>query len=97
MTVNVKGVHYNVSDNTKEYIDKRLEKLDFADELIVELHIVITKETKGFFTVEAKLHFRWGEHSHMKVEERELYKALDELVDKLQIKVSREKEKIKQH
>lgn len=97
MTVNVKGVHYNVSDNTKEYIDKRLEKLDFAEDLIIDLHIVITKEAKGFFTVESKIHFRWGEHSHMKVEERELYKALDELADKLQIKVAKEKDKIKEH
>lgn len=97
MTVDVKGVHYNVSDNTNEYIDKRLEKLEFADELIVDLHIAITKESKGFFTVESNIHFRWGEHSHIKVEERELYKAIDEMADKLQIKVTREKEKIKQH
>lgn len=97
MTVNVKGVHYYVSDNTNEYIDKRLEKLEFAKDLIVDLSIVITKESKGFFTVEANIHFRWNQTSHMKVEERELFKAIDELVDKLQIKVSKEKEKIKQH
>lgn len=97
MTVNVKGVHYNVSDNTTEYINKKLEKLEFAEELIVNLHLVITKESKGFFTVEANVHFRWGQNSHLKIEERELYKAIDEIFDKLIIKISKEKEKIKKH
>jgi putative sigma-54 modulation protein len=97
MTVNVKGVHYNVSENTNEYIEKRLEKLEFVEDLIVDLHLIITKGTKGFFTVEANVHFRWGQNSHLKVEERELFKAIDEIFDKLHIKVSKEKEKIKQH
>ncbi|MBI9099007.1 MAG: ribosome-associated translation inhibitor RaiA [Spirochaetaceae bacterium] len=97
MTVNVKGVHYNVSETTSEYIEKRLEKLEFVEDLIVDLHIIIKKESKGFFIVESNIHFRWGQNSHIKVEERELYKAIDEIFDKMLIKVSREKEKIKQH
>lgn len=97
MTVNVKGVHYNVSETTNEYIEKKLEKLEFVEDLIVDLHIIITKESKGFYTVESNIHFRWGQNNHIKVEERELYKAIDEIFDKLLIKVSKEKEKIKQH
>lgn len=97
MTVNVKGVHYNVSDNTNEYIKKRLEKLEFVEDLIVDLDIIIKKETKGFFSVESNIHFRWGKKNHLKVEERELYKAIDELFDKMLIKISKEKEKIKEH
>ncbi len=97
MTVNVKGVHYNVSDNTNEYIEKKQEKLNFVSEIIVDLHIIITKETKGFFTVESNIHFRWGQNSHIKVEERELYKAIDELYDKMLVKISKEKEKKQKH
>lgn len=97
MTVNVKGVHYNVSDRTNEYIDKRMEKLEFASDLIVDLNFVITKESKGFFTVECNIHFRWGQNNHISVEERELYKAIDEIFDKLLLKISREKEKIQEH
>ena len=96
MTVNVKGVHYNVSDNTNEYIDKKLEKLEFVDDIIVNFHITITKESKGFFKVESNIHFRWGQNNHIKVEERELFKAIDEMFDKIIIKISKEKEK-KQH
>ncbi len=97
MKVIVKGVHYNVSDNTNEYINKRKEKLAFVDEIVIDLHITITKETKGFYTVESNIHFRWGQKNHIKVEERELYKAIDEIFDKLLIKITKEKEKKQQH
>ena len=97
MTVDLKGVHYDVSDNTKEYIDKKLRRLKHVEELIVDLHLSIAREKKGYYIVTSDVHFRWGQNSHVKVEDRELYKAIDLCFDKIEAKVTKEKEKIQAH
>ena len=97
MTVDLKGVHYDVSDNTKEYIDKKLRRLKHVEELIVDLHLSLSREKKGYYIVSSDVHFRWGQNSHVKVEDRDLYKAIDLCFDKIEAKSTKEKEKIQTH
>ncbi|OQY32715.1 MAG: ribosomal subunit interface protein [Spirochaetaceae bacterium 4572_59] len=97
MTVELKGIHYEVTDNTKEYIDKKLRRLKHVEELIVDLHLSISREKKGYYIVSSDVHFRWGQHSHLKVEDRDLYKAIDLCFDKVEAKSTKEKEKIQAH
>ena len=96
MHVDIKGVHYHVSDNTRDFIDKKMEKLDFAKDYIMNLHFTITKDTNGF-RVEANVSFRWGRPSHLTEESYELWEAIELLFDKLYIKVKKEKEKVQDH
>ena len=96
MHVDIKGVHYHVSDNTREFIDKKMQKLDFAKDYIMNLHFTITKGTKGF-TTEVNVSFKWGKASHIKEESYELWEALELLFDKIQEKVKKEKDKIQDH
>ncbi|MBN2509713.1 MAG: ribosome-associated translation inhibitor RaiA [Spirochaetales bacterium] len=96
MHVDVKGVHYHVSDNTREFIDKKMQKLDFAKDYIMNLRFTITKGTTGF-TTEVNVSFKWGKTSHVKEESFELWEALELLFDKLQEKVKKEKAKIQDH
>lgn len=97
MTVDIKGVHYDVSDKTKEYIDKKLRRLKYVEELVVDLHLTLSREKKGYYIVSADVHFRWGQSSHVKVEDRDLYKAIDLCFDKVDAKSTKEKEKIQAH
>ena len=94
MDIELKGVHLDLQDETKEFIDKKLEKLDFAKDYIVNLDFTITKE-KSEYVLEAKLHFRWGVSSVVKTNSFELYEGLERLFDKLDHKVRKEKDKIK--
>ncbi len=94
MDIDVKGVHLDLQDETKEFIEKKLEKLDFAKDYIVNLDFTITKE-KSEYEVEAKLHFRWGVSSVLKANSFDLYEGLERLFDKLDSKVRKEKNKIK--
>ena len=96
MHVDIKGVHYHVSDNTREFIDKKMQKLDFAKDYIMNLHFTITKGANGFST-EANVSFKWGKPSHIKEESFELWEALELLFDKIQEKVKKEKDKIQDH
>ncbi len=94
MDVELKGVHLDLQDETKEFIDKKLEKLDFARDYIVSLDFTITKE-KNEYVLEAKLRLRWGVSSVVKTNSFDLYEGLERLFDKLDNKVRKEKDKIK--
>ena len=37
MNLNVRGIRYQISDETREFLDKKLAKLDFAESY---LHVV---------------------------------------------------------
>ena len=36
MTIELKGVHYDVSDKTREYVDKKLKRLKHVEDLMVD-------------------------------------------------------------
>ncbi len=96
MHFELKGVHYHVSENTTEYIEKKMQRLESVKDKLETLHITITKE-KNQFKVEVNFHFSWGSPSHIKVETHELWPGIDQVFDKLTLKVKKEKEKIVSH
>ncbi len=98
MTVEVRGTHgYNPGDSTKEYVDKKLKRLEHVRDQVADLHIVLDKENNGEYKAEATIHFRWGAMGHLKVNDRDLFKAIDQMFDKTMTKVNKEKEKIQDH
>ena len=98
MTVEVKGTHgYAPGESTKEYVDRKLKRLDHVKDHVANLHITLDKQTSGEFNAEANIHFRWGNMGHIKVTDRDLFKALDLLFDKIETKATREKEKKQDH
>jgi putative sigma-54 modulation protein len=96
MNVTMKGVHYDISDATREYVDKRLERLSYARDMIQDLNFTFTREKSGW-TSESNVHFRWKQTFHVKTTEKDLYPAIDALFDKLDHKIEKEKGKIKDH
>jgi len=97
MTIELKGVHYDVSDKTREYVDKKLKRLKHVEDLIVDFHMTLSREPKGQYIATSDAHFRWGQNSHVNVEDRDLYKAIDVMFDKIEHKTTKEKEKIQDH
>jgi putative sigma-54 modulation protein len=96
MHIEVQGIHYDVKEEIKEYIEKKLHKVDFAKDMIVDLLISIIKEKKGY-RIEININFRWGVSAHIHVDAFDLYECIDKMIDKVSYKVAKEKEKIKQH
>jgi len=96
MNVTLKAVHYDLSDTTREFIDKKMEKLHHVKEIIVDFALTITKE-KQHYRAEANVHYRWNKDAHFHIEAKELYKALELLIDKVEISTTKEKEKVKDH
>lgn len=96
MNVDIRGVHYDVSDNTRDHVDKKLKRLSYADDLVVDLLMTITHDKNGY-VIEVTVNFKWGKSAHIKVDTFDLFKGIDNLFNKLDNKIAKEKEKIQDH
>ena len=96
MNLEIKGIHYEVSERTIEQIEKKVKKLEFAGDMIVDLLFRMERDKTGYIII-ADINFRWGLSHHIKVTDHDLYDGIDKVIDKLKNKVAREKEKIQSH
>ena len=96
MNVDVKGVHLDISQNVRDYLNKKLKRLGYAEDLIVDLLFTLTQDSKAY-KAEVNINFRWGTSAHIGVEEFNLIKGIDQLFDKLDVKINKEKDKIQDH
>lgn len=96
MNLEIKGIHYEVTENTTEQIEKKVKKLDFASDMIVDLLFRIERD-KGLYIISVNINFRWGLSHHIKVEHHDLYDGIDKMMDKIKNKVAKEKEKLQDH
>ncbi len=96
MTVEVKGIHLEVTERIRQYIETKMPRLDFAKDLIVDFLLNLTRE-KNLFKVDATINFRWGTATHVGVENFNLNQGIDDLFDKLEGKIEKEKSKIQEH
>ena len=95
MNLEIKAVHFELPDDYKEMLEKKIHRIDFAQDMIVDCLITITKERE--YVVEATLNMRWGHSHHFRVPGFELRDSIDKLFDKIDQKVAKEKDKIKSH
>ena len=94
MNTEIKAVHFTLHDDAKEYLNKKIERIHNAENMIVDLIVTIKKEKD--FDAEATVNFRWGVSIHVKEEDFELTTAIDKMMDKLETKITKEKEKVKE-
>ncbi len=92
MNVDVRSVHFDLGAPTRDYLDKKLERLNFAKDTIVTVDFAFTKEKD--FICESTIHFRWGHQAHIQERDFELAAGIDKLIDKMEMKVRKEKEKV---
>jgi len=95
MNTEIKAVHFSLRDDTKEYLEKKItERIPNAENMVVDLLFTLTKDKE--FSAEVKVNFRWGVSIHLKETDFELNPAIDKLIDKLDAKIAKEKEKVKE-
>ena len=94
MNTEIKAVHFSLRDETKEYLEKKIERIHNAENMIVDLLFTLTKDKD--FSAEVMVNFRWGVSIHLKEHDFELDPAIDKLMDKLDAKIAKEKEKVKE-
>lgn len=96
MNIEVKGVHFDVNEETREMIDKKLKRIGFAEDYIIDQLFTLTYSKNGY-TCESNTNFKWGRTAHIRVIALQLREGLDILFDKLEQKISKEKDKVQDH
>ena len=94
MNTEIKAVHFSLFSETKEYLEKKIARIHNAENIIVDILFTLTKEKS--FSAEVTVNFRWGVSIHLKESDFELNPAIDKLMDKLDAKIAKEKEKVKE-
>lgn len=92
MELVIKGVHYHVSDTTKDFVEKKIEKIikhAGADITSIEVSIVQEKD----FLVESHVNMKWGSVVHVSEREKELYPAIEKMIKRLDYTIVQDKEK----
>jgi putative sigma-54 modulation protein len=94
MTVDVRSVHFDLGEKSRAYLDSKLERIGYAKDMIVDLIFIFTKE-KGF-KLEATANFRWGVQAHVEERDFDVNPGIDRLIDRLEQKIAKEKEKVQE-
>ncbi len=96
MKVEIKGIHVDITDRIRTYLDSKLPRLDFARDLIVDLLLNVSRE-KSLYALEATANFRRGASKHVGVQAFDLLPGIDELFDKVEALMEKEKSRIQEH
>ena len=94
MNTEIKALHFTLRDDARDYLDNKIARIHNAENMIIDLLITLSKDKKDF-AAEATVNFRWGVSIHVKENDFELTPAIDKLMDKLDAKIVKEKEKVK--
>ena len=82
MNFEIRGIHYEVSDKTKEQIEKKFKRLATAEDTLTFLEITVERA--------------WGGDAYIETTNGDLYDAIDQLTEKVKTKIVKEKEKMQE-
>jgi putative sigma-54 modulation protein len=92
MNVDVRSVHFDLGEASRDYFDKKLERIGYAKDMIVDLIFILTKDKD--FKFEANVNFRWGSQAHIEERDYDVTAGIDKLFDRLEQKITKEKDKV---
>ncbi len=95
MQLNVSGHHVEVTDSLRGYVELKIERLERHFDLVSDVHCILTVE-KLRHKAEAKVNVNGGT-IFAETTEEDMYAAIDGLVDKLDRRVRKHKEKMVDH
>ena len=95
MQLNVSGHHVEVTESLRGYVQSRIEKIERHFDLVSDVHCILTVE-KLRHKAEATVNVNGGTIYADAIEE-DMYAAIDGLVDKLDRRVRKHKEKLVDH
>jgi putative sigma-54 modulation protein len=96
MNTEIKGSHVEITDKIRDYIGKKMPRLDFAKDYLIDLLFHFSQE-KSQYRLEANINFRWGSAIHVGEDSYDIFEGIDRLFDKMELKVSKEKKRVQDH
>lgn len=94
MTPTINAVGFTLDEKESDMIDKKLKRIAYADDLIVDLTMKI-KHDKAY-SFDTTVHFKWGPQAHVTGEDYDFSAALNKMMDVLDNKIKKEKDKVQE-
>lgn len=91
MEKSISAVGFTLNQEKSDLIEKKLARISYADELIVNLTLKIKHDKE--FDFEATANFRWGVQAHVSSNDEDFAAGLNKLMDVLDNKIKKEKDK----
>lgn len=95
MTKTITAVGFDLDEKQSDMIEKKLQRVSYADEHIVDL-ILRVKHDKEY-SFDAVANFRWGVQAHVTAQDYDFAAALNKMMDTLDQKIKKEKDKVQEH
>ena len=95
MNLNISGHHVEITDAMRTFITDKLQRVERHFDQLIDAEVILHVE-KIRHRAEAKLNAN-GATLFAESTEDDMYKAIDDLMDKLDKQVLRHKEKLKNH
>lgn len=92
MTKAINAVGFELEQKQSDMIEKKLKRLDYANDLIIDLIMKIKHDKQ--YSFDTTVNFRWGAQAHVSGEDYDFGAALNKMMDVLDNKVNKEKEKV---
>lgn len=94
MQINITGHHLELTDALKSFVENKISKLEKFHDQIISTQVTLTVD-KLRQIAESTIKVSGGE-VHAKVESEDMYASIDQLVDKLERQLKKQKEKARQ-
>ena len=95
MQVTISGQHVEITDTLREYVRRKLTRIDRCFGPVIRSHAVLHVK-RNRHQVEATVHTK-GTQWHATTEDKDMYAAIDRVVGKLNHQTTKHKEKVVDH
>lgn len=90
------GKNFTLSERMRGYIERKIEKINYFKQHIKEIDFHLDKEKLNFIVNATIITHKFGNYQ-FSVADLEMYSAIDKIMHKIDVKINREKSKIKDH
>ena len=94
MTPSINAIGFTLGEKQSEMVNTKLKRIAYAEDLIVDLLLKIKHDKE--FSFEATINFKWGASAHVEAKDDDFAPGLNKLMDVLDLKVKKEKDKVQE-
>ena len=92
MTPSINAVGFTLEQKQSDMVESKLKRIAYADDLIVDLLMKIKHDKTYVF--DTTVNFKWGTQAHVTGEDFDFGAALNKMMDVLDNKIKKEKDKV---
>lgn len=94
MTKSISAQGFTLNKDQTDLINSKLQRIAYADNLIVDLILHVKEDKKFYF--DCTINFRWGANAHLTADNFDFAAGVNKLMDSLDQKIKKEKDRVQE-